>query len=284
MECCKVNDTIFFNKEDMLVKRVFTYWVNAPGASMPAYLDLCMSTWKKYIPDLEIVVINHDNLSEWIDDSQWVNASRDIERFKRIGYMLQSDIVSQLVLVKHGGIFMDADTIITKDIFDEINTFDPDSLIAFGKPGLCYIHVAIQIALNPGNSFLSAVSHEATIKLNNLPQESQTINWDFFSNSIYSSVYEDESIRKCLHLLDRQETGNILESHYFTALDTMAQYVRFYFEPHKISVKEALKKVKFGAISLHNSFTPDPYKELSQEQVLEKKDCMLSKILKRLLA
>jgi len=242
-----------------------------------------METWIKNIPDLEIVIVDHENLSEWIDDSQWIDSTRNIERFKRVGYMCQSDIASDMVLSKHGGIFMDADTIITKDIFDEISEFDPDTLVAFGYPGSRDIHVAILIALNPGNRYLSAVSQEAVNKLNLLPQAPTSMNWDHFSNSIFKNIDSIDSYKKYLHILDRQETGNILESYYFHGLHPMDQYVRFYFKPHKISVKEALKKVKFGAISLHNSFTPDAYKELTREQVLEDKNYMLSKILKYIL-
>ena len=265
------------------MKRIFTYWVNDEGCSMPAYLQLCMETWVKNIPDLELVIINHDNLTEWIDDSQWIDSSRNLARFKRIGYMCQSDIVSELVLTRHGGVFMDADTIITKDIFDEINKLDPDKLVAFGNPETRGIHVAILIALNPGNRYLSAVSQEAVKRVDTLPPPPTTMNWDYFSNTIYDSIDSIISGKDYLHVLDRMESGNIIESHYFRGLDTMGQYVRFYFEPHKISVKEALKKVKFGAVSLHNSFTPDAYKALTREQVLDDKNYMLSKILKHVL-
>jgi len=269
---------------NMLKKRIFTYWVNAPGSAMPAYIQLCMETWVKNIPELELVVINHENLSEWIDDSQWIDSVRNIERFKHVDYMFQSDIASQLILKKHGGIFMDADTIITKDVFEEIDIMDPDLLIAFGYPGTSSIHVAIQIALKPENRFLSAVSQESVKKLNELSPSADAINWDYFSNSIYSNVYKDDTNKKYLQLLDRQKTGNILESHYFIGLHPMEQYVRFYFQPHKVSIKEIMKKVKFGAISLHNSYTPNEYKQLTREQVLEDKGSMLSKILKHLLS
>jgi hypothetical protein len=242
-----------------------------------------METWVKSIPNLEIVIINHENLSNWIDDSQWVDSSVDIERFKRLDYMFQSDIASELILTKHGGIFMDADTIITKDIFDDINKFDPDTLIAFGYPDSRGIHVAILIALNPKNHYLSLISHEAVNKLNKLSFSEEALIWDYFSNSIFKNVDSIESNRKHLQILDRHETGNILESHYFVGLHPMEQYVRFYFKPHKTNIKETLKKVKFGAISLHNSFTPEGYKKLTREQVLEDKSFMLSKILKHIL-
>ena len=104
------------------MKRIFTYWVSMPGRDIPAYVQLCMQTWFEHIPDLELIVLNYENVNEWLDNVI------DFRRFIRLPPPAQSDIISFILLAKHGGIFMDADTIVTKDIFAEIEKFDPEKL------------------------------------------------------------------------------------------------------------------------------------------------------------
>ena len=50
----------------MVNNYIFTFW--EPKEKMPAYLKLCMKTWKKYLPDYEIIQLNFDNLSEYLPD------------------------------------------------------------------------------------------------------------------------------------------------------------------------------------------------------------------------
>jgi hypothetical protein len=59
----------------------------------------------------------------------------------------------------------------------------------------------------------------------------------------------------------------------------LSQYHTFYFSPHNIKLKEVLSKIKFGAVSLHNSWTPDSYKNLTLDEVIEN-NSMLSTILR----
>ena len=255
-------------------KKVFVYWVNQTGQDMPAYIQLCMETWYEHIPDLEVVIINHENLREWTGDRI------DTERFKRITLPMQSDVVSLLTLEQHGGIFMDADTIVTRDIFEEIEKVDPKKLVVFGTPGTMAIHVAIQMSLHPHNPFLGAAAEIALQRVNELPlQGPLPINWDHFGNGIFTLVAEDEAAKSALHILNRTASGNILESHYFTDKPPGEQYLQFYFGQHKIKLDEVTEKIRFGAVSLHNSWTPETYKDLTREQVIESGN-MLSKLLR----
>ena len=45
--------------------RIFTFW--EPNSTISPYLKLCLKTWKKYLPDYEIIVLNYSNLFEWIE-------------------------------------------------------------------------------------------------------------------------------------------------------------------------------------------------------------------------
>ena len=46
------------------VKRIFTFW--EPKENIPGYISLCIETWKKFLPDYEIVILDYSNLDEWI--------------------------------------------------------------------------------------------------------------------------------------------------------------------------------------------------------------------------
>lgn len=58
------------------------------------------------------------------------------------------------------------------------------------------------------------------------------------------------------------------------------KYIKFWFEDN-LSIEEIFQKNPI-IIGLHNSWTPDWYKELSKQDIL-KNDCSLSKTLKYIL-
>ncbi|MCL2046641.1 MAG: hypothetical protein FWG88_09700 [Oscillospiraceae bacterium] len=258
----------------MMDKKIFTYWVNPPGRSIPAYLQLCLQTWYEHIPELDLIVINHDNIFDWVDENF------DIDRFIRLSLPMQKDIVEMLVLQKHGGIFMDVDTIIIKDIFSEFEKMDSKKLIAFGVPETKSMHLAIFVCLSPQNKFISSAAKMAIEKLNDIPLiGALNINWDHFGNSIFDTLLNDNDYSDCVDVLDRTETGNIIESHYFTNLTTGEQYFNFFFSQNNIDIQDVIPKIKFGAISLHNSWTPDIYKAYSLDEVIES-NTMMSAIIR----
>lgn len=268
-------------------RRIFTYWVNPPEGLFP-YIQLCVQTWFKHIPGLELIVLNHENIQEWIDNDIF---NLNFNKFTMLSLPIQSDIASLLILKKHGGIFMDADTIVFKDIFVEINALNPEKLFVFGCANTFLIQVAIMICLQSHNRFISAMADIALKRLNEISTvdilsygtPTSKIQWSYFCNEIFEIVFKNEEVKNYLEILDRTETGNILESSFFTeAADSNERYkhyVEFYFSSGVFSVKKAVEKIKFGAVSLHNSWTPSGYKKFSPEQVIA---CpmMLSELIK----
>jgi mannosyltransferase OCH1-like enzyme len=253
-------------------KRIFTYWVNPPEGLYP-YIQLCLQTWFEHIPELELVVLDHENIKEWIDREDF-----DFNKFVLLPLPYQSDIASMAVLAKHGGIFMDADTIIFKDIFEEVEKINPEKFVAFGYPNTLNIHMAIMMCLNPGNVFMCEAAEIVIKRLNDITLEqipsrygdsSTGIIWSHFGNEVIHIAGSNEKARQCVEVLDRTKTGNILESRYLLdKKSTYEQYINFFFSTGTFSVNKAIKKVKFGVVSLHNSWTPAEYKSLSLEQVL----------------
>ena len=75
---------------------------------MPAYIKLCLETWK-----FDYTVLNYRNVLDYTDI--------DIERAKRFTFAQISDAVRAHVLRDNGGWWLDADTIIVTGKLPEEN-------------------------------------------------------------------------------------------------------------------------------------------------------------------
>jgi mannosyltransferase OCH1-like enzyme len=45
-------------------KAIFSFW--EPRGNLPPYLELCLKTWERNLPDHEIVVLNHSNMDAYL--------------------------------------------------------------------------------------------------------------------------------------------------------------------------------------------------------------------------
>ena len=75
---------------------VYTFW--EPREKMPYYIKLCMETWKKNLPNAEIVLLDYKNLGEYIDVKEF-NPILFSGRFK---LALIADALRVALLAKHG--------------------------------------------------------------------------------------------------------------------------------------------------------------------------------------
>lgn len=257
-------------------KRIFTYWQNAPGKSMPPYVALCMETWKKAIPDVEIVVIDHENLF------QWVEPYFDMPTFLRLSLPQQSDVVSYSVLFQHGGVFLDADTIITKDFFMEVEGFAQDKVHFFGVPDSQTLHMAFMAAPTPHHPALMACIELAYAELCHMqktPGISPT--WSLFGNYIISQMLKTHHRHVVIH--DRTAHGVILETSVSEFQHAEEKYLYYYFVENGLDLEREWERIAFGIVCLHNSWTPDDYKTCTAEEILSGNPCPLFRMLQRAL-
>ncbi len=115
----------------MSSNRIFTFW--EPKDKIPAYLELCLETWKKFLPDYEIVVLDYSNLKDWLGKNIFPQVLYD-----KFSLPIQSDAIRCAVLKKHGGIWMDVDTIITSSNINVI--LDCNTDFAMIEPHICFIY------------------------------------------------------------------------------------------------------------------------------------------------
>lgn len=288
----------------MIKKRIFTFWENTKGTHMPAYINMCMETWVKNIPGLELVVLNFDNLFDWLDED-YVKKSD----FKRVSLAQAKDIISYGIIYKHGGIFLDADTIAVKDIFDELELMDEEKLYLFGSDKTKNVHLGALFCGEPYNkALLECISRAKLAVKNNKRLLSKNtayrlarniiINgrtvlkggklsfqgympWHYFGNSVLDPIAKDIGFKDLLNIIDRNCSGAILEAQYFNS-GAREDYLKFYFTSNNISVQEAINKACFGLICLHNSWTPNMYKSYTRERIMND-DVLLSKMLTHLM-
>lgn len=280
---------------------VYTFWESGPGRTgPPAYIDLCMRTWPSALPDAEVVCITHRTVADFIGDAY------DLELLKRFPLPAQSDAIAVAVLHRHGGLFLDADTILTRPFLSDFEHSTGNCLTMFGVPGVASAHVGFLHAPRPGHPLLGAwfaeirrrIAHfagwRAVLLSLTTPIEGTRlarkvarrchparVKWHYLSNGILNPLLASQQFSADTRILDRQDSGFILESGCCGRNRPQADYRNFYFTDHD-SADRVLDRNRCGIIALHNSWTPEEYKAADEETVLATNN-LLSKILRRVL-
>ena len=158
--------------------RIFTFW--EPRGAITPYLRLCLRTWEKMLGAHEIIVLNYSNLGNWLDGSLYAR-----DEFRRLTLMVQKDAIMVDVLHRHGGVFMDLDTIAVTDI--------APLLCAVGNSELATIaaHMAVMVA-RPNARILQLWFNRIEEKLAELARGPwpDNVPWDFTGNSVYEEAQE----------------------------------------------------------------------------------------------
>jgi hypothetical protein len=310
-------------------KRIFSFW--EPEGSMTPYLKLCRRTWERNLPDYEIIFLHYSNIGLYL-----LEGTYDMTVLRRLTPMMQKDAIMVAVLKEHGGVFMDADTLVTRDIAPLVRMLTDAEIVMFST------HLGF-LAARPGSRILTLWYKGIQKKLSCLREVRNVapqLQWDFVGNSVLADVMDkmvenldlfhlikkyvvDKYIlvhpkivrdhelsaprmktlvnrignslvrrkrefyfrtifRRYLIMLDRLKYGFIPEIFYFTSKSMMSEekYLKFWFD-NSIDLKDVFKPNQL-VIGLHNSWTPQWYKELSEKEVLEN-GSLLSRTLKCLL-
>lgn len=216
---------------------------------MPGYIRLCFNTWKQ-----PYILLNYDNLNEYTD--------LDINKIKRFTLPHIADIVRVHVLRDHGGYWLDADTImVTGDLPDTDLVGSPEERTS--SAGLLY---------SESHSEMFTAWAEYQDKIINGP-DTPTL-WSTFVNS-FSDPYAKKHEEVRIHPITDYwpETYMIQNS-----IPRHQKYREFYFE-HTYHMTDIRRT---DLLMLHNSWTPDWYKWLTEKGVLNH-NCTLSNILRETL-
>ena len=223
---------------------VFTFW----EGEMPAYIKLCMQTWK-----FPYVLLNYNNFHKY--------TSFDISGVKRFTLPQIADCVRVHVLRDQGGYWLDTDTIMFQDslpISDFIGNIEVRS------PTIGYLHTEAHSEV-----YQKWAEYQDSV----IADPNSKTHWDIMGNA-FIDKYAREHPELTFANTSEFHPEHAIPYH----MSNQLKYKEFYFEksyPFKSIPRTYM-------LMLHNSWTPSWYKELNEQEVLEY-DCTLSNILRGLL-
>ena len=261
-------------------QRIFTFW--EPADKMPAYIRLCINSWKKFLPGYEIIILNYSNLNQWLS-----NYYDDI-LYKEFSLSKQADAIRCAVLRQYGGIWLDADTIILSDEVEKI--FNPSAEFSIINVHLAFIAAkpnakvlklwerGIKTRLNLYKKFKTSFIYYL-MRLIKTPFAKRMISWNFLGNSITDKILKKRNNTE-LQVIKAAELKVFPEILWQklngTKLRKDELYRKFYFEQNNYDFVKAQKPI---LILLHNSWTPEIYRQLNEEEFLRENNT-ISNILK----
>lgn len=232
------------------MENVFTFW----EGPMPAYIRLCMETWRG---PYKITVLNYKNIYAYTEF--------DVERAKRFTLPQIADCVRAHILRDNGGYWLDADTIMLSDRLPKENMIgNPHSR----TNTIGFLHTE-------ANSDMYKQWAEYQDRV--IADPNSTRNWDVMGNAFTDSyVREHEDITIAPVAMCWPETYMVQGT-----MPRNRKYQKFYFEQHH-HLKDLLPT---KMLMLHNSWTPDWYKCMTEEDILTNIACAstMSNILKEVL-
>jgi len=267
------------------MKKVFTFW--EPKENVPGYIQLCMETWKGCLPDYETVVLDYESLGDYLTDDEQAAIL-----CKKMTLAMQSDCIRCAVLKKHGGIWMDADTILTKSLDHRFSAADC-AIVARQQDGHLVHYAAYINAVKPEARFLvdwhkalvPRVAKAASFRSSWLKRflhhkEWKLIRrWNYCVNAIIDPM-ADTADPKDYAWIDKDVIFAVPEEGLMAGgLNAVEAYQKYWFEPG--GTDDVMNRCA-GIIMLHNSFTPDRIRALSAEEFL-KTDTRMAALLRRLL-
>ena len=268
------------------IKRIFTFW--EPHQKIPGYLRLCIKTWKKVLPEYEIIILDYNNIKYYIEEPILSNIL-----CKKMSLKIQSDAIRVAILKTFGGLWLDLDTILlNKQFLFGFNNYD---LVMFGSQKEKQQHIGfIYSTKNCSimNDWLEGITRNVKIYkkfLNNNRNINDSglknffrkkYSWNYLGNGIIDLILKNTTNKHFLRL-DKYKMNIFPE---IKNLDNISfnhryKYNNFYFRKGdpKIIINESK-----GIILLHNSWTPNKFKKMSEKRFI-KQDIILSKLFAQIL-
>ncbi len=264
--------------------KIFTFW--EPRKNVPGYIQLCMKTWEKFLPEAEVVVCDYQTMRNYLSDEEFESID-----FRNMSLAKQSDAIRCALLKKHGGIWLDADTIITSSEGIQQLQQGHCCMLNNGKPHTlfgAYIYTA-----EPNTEFINRWHEELVpriaaykkawkyrmFRIFFLHAWKRMKKWDYCENAIIDPIAAHMTPPEFVELAG-MELGVIPERNDLRENETPKKaYLRYWFE--KRAFTPPLNS-KCGVIFLHNSWTPIEYRLMSANEFM-KQNIPLAKLLNAIL-
>ena len=253
---------------------IWTFW--EPRDKMPAYLQLCMKTWEKFLPNAKINLLDYSNIENFIDVNEY-----DESLFSgqyRIDQI--ADALRALLLEKHGGIWLDVDTIILNRAAQKYFTADGmgggQEALFFGRPKERGVHLAF-IKVKPHSRIMKYWIECVKDRLEDgAPPPSKRF-FRYLGNGIINP-YVKATTDKFVKVLDRRPLMPELDlisnsSGTLELTDHKKAYQDFYFMQH-----HRLPSFRADMLMLHNSWAPGILKLMTYDELMHF-DCTMTNVL-----
>lgn len=269
-----------------LQKHIFTFW--EPHNKIPGYLKLCIKTWKKFLPEYDIIILDYNNIKYYLDEPIFMNFL-----FKKMTLPIQADAIRIALLKKYGGFWMDTDTIILNREF--LAYFNNSDLVMFGdnkrkSPNIGFIYssknstiinVWYELIINNINFYFNTINKVRNSRNMEWKISLQKVkSWNYLGNGIIDPLLENSTNKNFL-ILDKYKMNVFPELNYCenNSTNPKMMYIKLFFgKGDHIKIINNSK----GIILLHNSWTPKKYKKMTEKRFI-KQNIIISKLLSHIL-
>jgi hypothetical protein len=263
-----------------------------------------MRTWERFLPDYEVVLCDYSNLGDYLDKTI---ISEILS--KKMSLPQQADCVRAALLKNHGGIWLDADTIITSA--DCFKWMKESEVVMIGRPHTAgRVHVGFIYTSKPNTDFINAWYSALLSRTRNyrlfhrlvFPRLIFRKRWremrksNYFSNAVIDPIWKSfshdkfmlidrDSIGALPEFLSKLDNGNISRSDSQPRPDAPARHLRQLFQDFYLKKGNAktqvLDKTK-GIVLLHNSRMSKHYRNMTADEFM-RQDILLAELLKEVL-
>lgn len=117
------------NEQDLIPRTIWVLWYQGQ-ADAPFLVQKCIDSWVKQNPTWEVVILNNDNLGEYIV------SDLPADKLESISLTEQSNLVRLQLLSDYGGVWADATTICMAPLDEWIDDYARSGFFAFERPGV----------------------------------------------------------------------------------------------------------------------------------------------------
>ncbi|TWX51084.1 capsular polysaccharide synthesis protein [Colwellia hornerae] len=116
------------NSISTIPKKIWMLWLQGID-NAPHIVQCCYQSWKKNNPDWELIVLDENNLSEYVD----LNLSE--KKKSKLSFAGYSDLVRAKLLSDNGGVWVDATSFCVKPLDSWLPEYTQSGFFAFRNPG-----------------------------------------------------------------------------------------------------------------------------------------------------
>ncbi len=117
------------NKPSLKIPRqIWILWYQGLSEA-PFIVRKCIDSWINENPNWDVIVLDKDNLNDYIDDAL------PPEKMEKLSFTKRSDLFRLQLLTKFGGVWADATTLCMKPLDNWIDEYAESGFFAFSKPG-----------------------------------------------------------------------------------------------------------------------------------------------------